>query len=37
MSVYTRRRFLRTAGAATALGAAAPLLRSNPAQSAGPR
>jgi multiple sugar transport system substrate-binding protein len=37
MSIFTRRRFLRTAGAATALGAAAQLLRSDPAQSAAPR
>jgi len=34
MTVYTRRRFLRSAGAATALGAAGHLLQSDPAQSA---
>jgi multiple sugar transport system substrate-binding protein len=34
MTVYTRRRFLRTAGAATALGATRHLLQSDPAQSA---
>src|SRR4249920_2558157 len=34
MAVYTRRRFLRTAGTATALGAAGHLLQSDPAHSA---
>ncbi len=37
MTTFTRRRFLRTAGAATTLGATGQLLQSRPAQSAAPR
>jgi multiple sugar transport system substrate-binding protein len=37
MTTFTRRRFLSTAGAATALGATGQLLQSRPAQAATPR